>query len=443
MCDTVVATADVTADGVTILGKNSDRQPNEAHHLFVIPAADHPPTSRVQCTYIEIPQVEHTLGVLLAKPFWIWGCEMGANERGVAIGNEAVFSKIPAQKKEALIGMDFIRLALERAATAREAVDVITGLLTEYGQGGNCGFRKSEYYHNSFLIADPVDAWVLETVDRHWAAKRVQGVYSISNGLSIGNEWDLASPDLVSYAVQRKWCKGRDDFHFAHCYADFVYTRFSCSARRRQRTAGALTERQGAITVADVMNALRDHGEVGGKPWRPDAGPANMTVCAHAGFGPIRISQTTGSMVSHLRPGCVTHFLTGTAAPCTGIFKPVWTDTLLPDTGPAPAGIYDGATLFWRHEALHRATLRDYGTLLGLYEGERDALEDELVTGALERACDGVDERAAYSARCFAEADKAEAGWLERVRAAEVARRPNPLYTATWSRFNHQAEMDM
>jgi hypothetical protein len=30
MCDTVVATAGATADGVTILGKNSDRDPNEA-----------------------------------------------------------------------------------------------------------------------------------------------------------------------------------------------------------------------------------------------------------------------------------------------------------------------------------------------------------------------------------------------------------------------------
>lgn len=441
MCDTVVATGDATADGVTILGKNSDRQPNEAHHLVLIPAADHSPGSRVRCTYIEIPQVEHTYRVLLAKPFWIWGCEMGANERGVAIGNEAVFSRVPAQKAEALIGMDLIRLALERAATAREAVDVITGLLSEHGQGGNCGFRHKEYYHNSFLIADPADAWVIETVDRRWVAKQVRGVYTISNGLSIGNEWDLASPDLVDYAVRRKWCQGRDDFHFARCYSDFIYTRFSCSAQRRQRTLGSLDERLGAIAVADVMGALRDHGEPG-KPWRPDARPADMTVCAHAGFGPIRSSQTTGSMVSHLRPGCATHFLTGTAAPCTGVFKPVWLDASLPDTGPAPTGEYDQATLYWRHEALHRATLRDYGTLLRLYEGERDALEEELVTGALERACDATDERADYSARCFAEADAAEARWLERARAAEVVRRPNPFYAAAWRKLNRQAGMD-
>src|SRR5690554_5764649 len=152
MCDTVVATREATADGVAVFGKNSDREPNEAHHLLYIPAAEHPAGARVQCTYLDIPQVERTYAVLLAKPFWIWGAEMGANEHGVVIGNEAVFTRVPYEKGRALIGMDLLRLALERAATAREAVTVITDLLAEYGQGGNCGFAHEFYYHNSFLI---------------------------------------------------------------------------------------------------------------------------------------------------------------------------------------------------------------------------------------------------------------------------------------------------
>jgi secernin len=135
LCDTVVATAEVTADGVTVFGKNSDREPNEAHHLLRIPASDHSSGSRVQCTYIDIPQVSHTNAVLLAKPFWIWGAEMGANERGVVIGNEAVFTRVPYEKGKGLIGMDFLRLSLERASTAREAVFIITELLDEYGRG--------------------------------------------------------------------------------------------------------------------------------------------------------------------------------------------------------------------------------------------------------------------------------------------------------------------
>jgi len=441
MCDTVVATGEVTADGTTVFGKNSDREPNEAHHLTYIPAADHPPGSRVKCTYVDIPQIRHTYGVLLAKPFWIWGAEIGANEHGVAIGNEAVFTKVPYEKDDALTGMDYLRLALERASTAREAITVIADLLAEYGQGGNCGFQHRLFYHNSFIIADPHDAWVLETAGRHWAAKQVHGVYTISNGLTIGNEWDLASPDLVTQAIRKGWCKGRDDFDFARCYSDFLYTKFSDCRKRCARTTELLSSQEGNITVATVMATLRDHGQEGDSAWRPDGGVTGATVCMHAGFGPIRGSQTTGSMVSYLHPDHPTHFVTGTAAPCTGIFKPVWLDGQLPDMGPVPAGTYDTATLFWRHEALHRATLLDYVSTIQLYQAERDALEAEFLAGALELAHCSAPERTAFSSRCFADADAAEARWLERLSNAELQKHQDWLYGMAWNSFNRQARM--
>ena len=192
MCDTLVACGGAVADGTVILAKNSDRHPNEAHDIVNSPRARHEPGAMVQCTYIEVPQAAETYEVLLSKPFWIWGCEMGANECGVAIGNEAVFTKEPQDKKPGLIGMDMVRLALERASTARAALDVIVELLETHGQGGNCGFRHKEYYHNSFIIADPGEAWVLETAGKYWAAERVRGLRTISNGLTIGREWDLA-----------------------------------------------------------------------------------------------------------------------------------------------------------------------------------------------------------------------------------------------------------
>ncbi len=119
MCDTMVALQNATADGSVIFAKNSDREPNEAHELLLVPAADHEEGSVVHCTYVQVPQVAHTYQVLLAKPFWIWGAEIGANEMGVVIGNEAVFTRVPYDKQPGLIGMDFIRLALERASSAR------------------------------------------------------------------------------------------------------------------------------------------------------------------------------------------------------------------------------------------------------------------------------------------------------------------------------------
>jgi secernin len=436
MCDTVVATAEVTADGVTLFGKNSDREPNEAQHMLRSPAQDYPAGSTVRLTYIEIPQVEHTFATLLSKPFWMWGAEMGVNEYGVAIGNEAVFTKIPYVKDGSLTGMDLLRLGLERGSTAYKALMVITGLLSTYGQGGNCGFKHKLYYHNSFMIADPQTAWVLETAGPQWAARQVKGIYTISNGLTIGDEWDLASPDLVKYAIDRKWCKSRDDFDFARCYSDLIYTRFSNCRGRCQRTTDILSSEPGRITVRTMMGALRDHGAENPEHWRPEWGLTGARVCMHAGFGPVRASQTVGSLVSQLDSQTPTHFFTATAAPCTSLFKPAWIDTDLPGSGTEPAGSYDPEHLFWRHERLHRSTLLDFPRLIRLYQDQRDQIEARFVSQALEIAGKPAAERQALVERCYAEAEAAEESWLAQVKAAQAADRTGTLFQVAWRGFN-------
>ena len=85
MCDTLVASGRAVADGATLLAKNSDREPNEAQVLTYAPAAEHNSGARLRCTYLEIPQARQTHAVLLSRPFWMWGAEMGVNARGVHI----------------------------------------------------------------------------------------------------------------------------------------------------------------------------------------------------------------------------------------------------------------------------------------------------------------------------------------------------------------------
>jgi secernin len=77
-------------------------------------------------------------------------------------GNQTVFAKEPLGPL-VLTGMDLVRLGLERGRTASEALEVMTGLIETPGQGGSGHVHVEWPYHNGFLIADPVSAWILET----------------------------------------------------------------------------------------------------------------------------------------------------------------------------------------------------------------------------------------------------------------------------------------
>ena len=340
MCDTAV----VVRPGSVLFAKNSDRDPNEAQLLDWRPAVDGSGGGRLRCTWIEIPQVAHTHAVLLSRPFWMWGAEMGANEHGVVIGNEAVFTREPLAGT-GLTGMDLLRLALERASTASDAVGMIVELIETHGQGGGCGHENRSFsYHNSFLVADGSEAWVLETAGHHSARERVTDARTISNGLTIPG--------------------------FAERHSDVVRTRVSECRRRRARTQ-QLAER--ASRPADMMRLLRDHGEGRDWPVYRRLNGAMGAPCVHAG-GQVTASQTTSSWVAELTPQGARHWVTGTAAPCVGLFKPVRIDEPL-DLGPAPADRADDSSLWWRHERVHRRLLADPVKLAAPRLAERDALE--------------------------------------------------------------------
>ncbi len=434
MCDTIIVTGEATRDGAMLFGKNSDREPNEAHQLLRVPALDHVQPATVKCTYIEIPQVDHTYEVLLAKPFWIWGAEMGANEHGVVIGNEAVFTRVPRQHEGGLLGMDLLRLALERAANARAAITVITELLSRYGQGGNCGFTSRFFYHNSYLIADPGNAWLLETAGPHWAAKQLHGIYTISNGLTISDSFDLASDDLIEHAVRNKWCSNESDFSFTGCYSNKTMSRLSSCVYRRSRTAELLAARND-IGVADIMSVLRDHGSND-----PRKGITRSDVCMHAGTGRIRRSQTTGSMVSQLTASNPVHFLTGTAAPCTSLFKPVWTDTSLAHAGPPPTGTFNRSNLYWQHEKLHRQMLLDLPGHAAKLKKIRDQFEAEMISTACDANEQGTELRQAISHQYFDRCKDLELQQFNAIQSDPKDTRPI-LYKRSWRQINSAAEM--
>jgi len=341
MCDTIAV---VLPSGV-LFAKNSDRDANEAQLLDWREAEDHPEGEAVRCTWMEIPQARRTCAVLLSRPFWTWGAEMGANEHGVAIGNEAVFTRARRQAV-GLTGMDLVRLALERALSAAQAVEVIASLLRRHGQGGGCGYEDPRFtYDNSFIAADPREAFVVETAGRELEVERVAGgARSISNGLTIGP--------------------------FARRHADRLRGNVACCELRR-----GLTERaaRGARGPADLMAALRLHGE---RRWPSYAflKGSFASPCMHGG-GALASAHTNASWVSELRQGGQSrHWVTATSTPCLSAFKPVRVGEPLP-MGPLPEGRADGGSLFWAHERLQRKVMRDPERLAPLFLAERDAAE--------------------------------------------------------------------
>jgi secernin len=440
MCDTMVVSPAYSQNGAMLFAKNSDRDPNEAQMLDYHAASDHPQPSSLRCTYIEIPQAAHTFAVLLSRPFWIWGAEMGTNEKGVTIGNEAVFTKIPHEKKPGLIGMDLLRLGLERGDSALGALKVITELLKQYGQSGNCGFAHPFHYHNSFIIADSKEAWVLETAGREWAAEKVQSVRSISNAITIGNKFDLVSDGLVKKAVENGWCKNEKDFNFQRCYSDFLYTTFSDAHHRHICTMKGLESKPERHTITSLMKILGSHSGDADVDWSPDKRIHGADVCMHMGFGPIRINQTTGSMISELNERQPIHWLTGTAAPCLSVFKPVWMDAGLPQIGAAPTGKFDPAVLWWEHEILHRAVIQDYAQRRKVYMQQRDELQENMIQAVLHSDTLSAADRLDASQSCFDQARAATCEWASTIEKMPIQKKTAGYYRSTWSKVNRDAD---
>jgi dipeptidase len=424
VCDTLAALASSTAKGAALFAKNSDRERNEAQVLEVHPSREGSAGRPLRTTYITIPDVERTHACLLSRPFWMWGAEMGANEHGVVIGNEALHAKTPAQRRRALIGMDLVRLGLERGATAADARDILIELLERHGQGGDCGHLGRFYYNNGFIIADPTEAYVLETVGRSWVWQKVRGHRALSNAYSIGADCDALSRDLDRGAP----------YDVAASLIDEARDAVSFGRGRCARGQTLLDRGAPALTPGAMMAILRDHGD--DPHWTP-ARTTDRTICMHASAG-ARRSQSVASMVSELAPRRTVHWVTGTSAPCTGLFKPFVFGPAIPPFGPPPTDRCDPVSRWWAHERLHRAMLGDFTPALAAIATERDALEADFQARVDRAFMDGDLDAAILD--CWAQADAAEARW-----SRELA--PSPptepaAHRRSWARLNKVAGLN-
>lgn len=280
MCDCLVALPEATGGPFALFAKNSDRPPAERQLVhWSPPRFDDGP---LRTTHIEVDaHTTFTVGCVLSRPAWGWGAEHGVNEAGVAVGNTAVYTTLdPRGAPVGLTGMDLVRLALERATGAAEAVDIITTLLERYGQGGSGHdpvlVPGGRAYWSSFLVASAGTAFVIDTSGSEWDVEEVVGARAISNRTTI--------PSFD--AVHR---------HPRQPVERLVDPRWRASQR---------TLEQRPVTVAAMKAHLRSHDSCAEPGW---------SVCMHADG----LEATTASMIVALRPDAAPLVWALTGHPCS------------------------------------------------------------------------------------------------------------------------------
>ncbi|HOX11923.1 MAG TPA: carcinine hydrolase/isopenicillin-N N-acyltransferase family protein [Spirochaetia bacterium] len=321
MCDTFWT----PGAGLSYFGKNSDRKPAEPQAVCILPRAPEAPRSAVSGG--ELPYPDKGYAVLLSKPSWIRGAEIGLNEKGVAIGNEAVFSKWPA-RKDGILGMDFLRIALRSASTAQEAVEILVELTERFDQGGNGAYRGRLFYHNSYLAAGFDGAFVLETAGKRWAWRKAEGPSAISNSYSIGLDYkrlDAQTRKAISPVNEKMACYDEADagrIGEKESWKPYVESRLHAfltqGDSRRRAVEGRLAAAGPGLDLAVVLDTLRSRSLP--DPARPGK---TAVICAHDGdnLG----YPTTASLAVEYDPRagrCVAWF-TGTSYPDISLYKPV------------------------------------------------------------------------------------------------------------------------
>jgi len=295
-CTNFLITRGASVDGSTMITYAADSH-SLYGELYYWPAADHPEGSMLQIYEWdtgehrgEILQVPHTFSVV-----------GNINEHQVAIGETTYGGRKELSSQPGAV-MDYgslIYVALQRAKTAREAIEMMTSLVEEYG-----------YYSSgeSFSISDPEEVWILEMIGKGegekgavWVALRIPDGYISGHAnqarittFPLNDPRNcLYSKDVISFAREKGWFNGKNkDFSFSDVYApvDFSGARF-CDARvwaGFNKVAGGMEqyeeyalgriERGGEnnfptnrlplwirpdekLSVQDVMDMMRDHFE--------------------------------------------------------------------------------------------------------------------------------------------------------------------------------------
>ena len=220
-CYTIVAGKNTTSDGSVMVGHNEDDQGKMLVNWFKVPQKKFKKTdSLTLMNGTKIPQIEKTFSYIR---FQVTKQKFGdafMNKNSVVICSNACTSKEDTASGN--IGYYLRKILAERGKTARQTVKIAGRLIETYGY---------ESSGRTYTIADNQETWMLSVVKgKYWIAQRIPDneIAVIPNYYTI-QEVDLkdsmtflASPDLIDYAIERKWYNPEKDggFNFRKAYGD-------------------------------------------------------------------------------------------------------------------------------------------------------------------------------------------------------------------------------
>ena len=338
-CTSLIAAKGATADGSVMVTYAADSH-NLYGELYSQPAADHPEGSVRKIVEWDtgkplgdIPEAPHTYATI-----------GNMNEHGLTIAESTWGGREELAGTGLIDYGSLIYVTLQRAKTAREALKVMTDLVKEHGYASS---------GESFSIADPDEAWVMELIgkgkagkDAVWVARRVPDGYISGHAnhprihkfpLKDKSGETLYSPDVIKFARSQGYFNGKDeDFDFSKAYSvtDFGALR-GCDARvwayfnkfksgmdeylpwidRAEGEPMPLwVKPDSLLTVTDMQWMMRDHfegtpydmtGDIGAGPykvpyrWRPMTFTVDSLEYTHERA--IATQQTGFSFVAQMR----------------------------------------------------------------------------------------------------------------------------------------------
>lgn len=232
--DAIYVGKNLTKEGGVLLAGFGDEP--SSHWLSIVARSQHPagatlsvggtPAASLPGELTEIPQVRETFRYISMDYSYFRGLPApltngGLNEYGVAVRDVALFSRrelveMTPKPQHGVNYSDIARIVLERARTAREAVDISVALIEKYGY--------FTYGGNSHVFADPNEGWVLlefaggkglwvahrlgpNDIWLNWRAYHKFGyVQTLPADLAKHPDY-RASKNFVSFAVEQGWYK--------------------------------------------------------------------------------------------------------------------------------------------------------------------------------------------------------------------------------------------